>query len=468
MGGVAAGYPHAVYPLIYVDRLSWRELVAGTDAIDADAIDEVVGPLVREAASWSVERGRRHPLDHDTTPPASVQREREHLAIALERGLVARFGPWASGFVWSATEPGGGGLVTQWCCAADSLRLRDEASVVWSIEKVRAALLDWHHVLRELDRRFVTLETGVAGLDLARAAERAAPELAAFVAARTDASDAWYRTFATVLRWFLERLGHRSAAITHAIHEVSSGVFSSWCAPSDEDVGEVAARLADALAPHAAKDAQSADALAQWLEIRSRAFRSPIRAPRREPVLHDGHLAYVVSRDRARDPARADRMLAAIDAVRASADAAEALTLERLAAWTSLALGEAACLRTSDAFAKAGRERYGRPSRQTTAIERALADARTRETPTVRAARVYLDVCFFHPFDDGNARAARLALDHVLTSAGLALHVADPVFALARAADDEGAWWLAQVLAQLVGDRPRASGEAPGSPDVPR
>ena len=72
----------------------------------------------------------------------------------------------------------------------------------------------------------------------------------------------------------------------------------------------------------------------------------------------------------------------------------------------------------------------------------------------MRAARAYLDVCFFHPVDDGNARAARLALDHILTSAGCALHAAEPVFVVSRGADDpRGAWALARVLDQLIGPR---------------
>jgi len=72
----------------------------------------------------------------------------------------------------------------------------------------------------------------------------------------------------------------------------------------------------------------------------------------------------------------------------------------------------------------------------------------------VRAARVFLDVCFFHPFDDGNARAARLALDHVLTSAGLALHAAAPAFVVPRAAGDiEGTLAFVRTLEQLVGLR---------------
>ncbi|WP_311774568.1 Fic family protein [Streptomyces sp. AK010] len=40
---------------------------------------------------------------------------------------------------------------------------------------------------------------------------------------------------------------------------------------------------------------------------------------------------------------------------------------------------------------------------------------------TARAARAYLDVCFFHPFDDGNARSAFLALIFVLAREGIAL-----------------------------------------------
>jgi Fic family protein len=68
------------------------------------------------------------------------------------------------------------------------------------------------------------------------------------------------------------------------------------------------------------------------------------------------------------------------------------------------------------------------------------------------AARVYLDVCFFHPFDDGNARAARLALDCVLTRAGLAIHVAEPIFAIPRWADDNCAGALIVLLDRLVGE----------------
>jgi hypothetical protein len=72
----------------------------------------------------------------------------------------------------------------------------------------------------------------------------------------------------------------------------------------------------------------------------------------------------------------------------------------------------------------------------------------------VRAARVYLDICFFHPFPDGNARAARLALDHVLTREGLALRVADPAFVFPlRVTNAYLGWQFTYVLAMLVGPR---------------
>ncbi|MBT3224430.1 MAG: hypothetical protein HN348_35630, partial [Proteobacteria bacterium] len=66
-----------------------------------------------------------------------------------------------------------------------------------------------------------------------------------------------------------------------------------------------------------------------------------------------------------------------------------------------------------------------------------IGDANDLSQPVaLRAARIYLDICFFHPFVDGNARAARLALDHVLWREGRLLHAVDPLFVVSRAAKD--------------------------------
>ncbi|MFF4806275.1 Fic family protein [Streptomyces sp. NPDC001351] len=72
-----------------------------------------------------------------------------------------------------------------------------------------------------------------------------------------------------------------------------------------------------------------------------------------------------------------------------------------------------------------GRERYGIAPDTRVRLDACLAEsARDAEQPlplTARAARASLDVCFFHPFDDGNARSAFLALVFVLAREGVAL-----------------------------------------------
>lgn len=146
-------------------------------------------------------------------------------------------------------------------------------------------------------------------------------------------------------------------------------------------------------------------------------------------------------------------MLRVIELVRASAHAPLDLTLLERA--QRLVLDGDARLRSRDAYAHAGRERYGTPHDLRDALEACLAEAESPGLPAVhRAARAYLDVCFFHPFADGNARAARLAFDHVLMRAGVALHSVEPVFLLPRrATDPQVLWETAYVAGLLVGAR---------------
>jgi hypothetical protein len=105
------------------------------------------------------------------------------------------------------------------------------------------------------------------------------------------------------------------------------------------------------------------------------------------------------------------------------------LTLDVLSRWQALILGEPVSLRTTDAYAKGGRERYPAIPELRATFERCLAQADDGALPlSVRGARLYLDVCFFHPFPDGNARAARLALDQLLARAGRTLLAVEPLF----------------------------------------
>lgn len=148
-------------------------------------------------------------------------------------------------------------------------------------------------------------------------------------------------------------------------------------------------------------------------------------------------------------------MKQALERVRRRASKQEPMNLSELTRWQGIVLGGPAKLRSSDAFAHEGRQRYGiRPDlRERT--EACLAQATERGMGVIaRAARVYLDICFLHPFEDGNARAARLALDYVLTRDGLALHAAGPVFLVARQLTDGGdASRFAWIVDYLAGPR---------------
>jgi Fic family protein len=108
-------------------------------------------------------------------------------------------------------------------------------------------------------------------------------------------------------------------------------------------------------------------------------------------------------------------------------------------------------LRATDAVR--GSERYGAMPGLRAAFERVLADTTDRSLALpVRAARAYLDVCFFHPFADGNGRAARLVLDHLLTAGGSGIAAARPLFSLARLGrDQEGARSFVTAVGTLCG-----------------
>ena len=73
--------------------------------------------------------------------------------------------------------------------------------------------------------------------------------------------------------------------------------------------------------------------------------------------------------------------------------------------------------RAGPAFARAGRVSYGwtpdLEGRFRARLEERLPD------PILEGIRLYLELIYVHPFADGNARAARLALEHALRSGGL-------------------------------------------------
>jgi hypothetical protein len=419
---------------ISVHHLRWSDFAAPLAAFDPEPARRIATAL----------------LHH---PPARLNDEkRRALGDAIDRRLLAAYGPWVAGWTWAASEPGGGGPVRGWCCAPHSLLSKRPGEPAASVERVVGAVAEWRAFLVELKGRFGDLRRASADRAVEDAVEFAAARLLPFVIERTDAEDAWYQTFARIVSWFLEDAGHDADRVGPLVGAALGGRFASWTAPDERTAQAVCADVGRLVAagetgkPEVAPD----DALERWLALRGGCFGDFPARDGMEPAPADGHRAFIAGPEHGRDPERAARMSAALDACRASALRDEPLDLARLTDWQALVLGvRAAPCRTTDAFAKGGRERYGTlGGALCERLTECLAEATDTAVPVaVRAARAYLDVSFFHPFSDGNARAARLALDHVLTRAGLALFSAEPVFLVSRAASDR---WAAAYLAWVV------------------
>ncbi|OEV39151.1 hypothetical protein HS99_0018470 [Kitasatospora aureofaciens] len=122
-----------------------------------------------------------------------------------------------------------------------------------------------------------------------------------------------------------------------------------------------------------------------------------------------------------------------------------------MAAWQREVLGETeAPFRENDAYAKAGRERYARTPRTQSDFAACLREATDPEVAlAARAARAYLDVAFFHPFADGNARAALLTLTHVLAREDVILPEVGPLQTTRYPDDPAGAADLATLIGVL-------------------
>ena len=193
------------------------------------------------------------------------------------------------------------------------------------------------------------------------------------------------------------------------------------------------------------------DSLSVWLRVRRAAdwHHAPVLRP--VPPANDGFRTWCEGPVRRRDPVRAERLLAAHTVARADASRRAPLDFALLAGWQSEVLGEAeAPFRTNDAYAKAGRERYGLTPRTRADFDSCLRETADPDLPlAARAARAYLDVAFFHPFTDGNARAALLTLVHVLAREGVVLPEVGPLQATRYADDAAGAADLAALIGVL-------------------
>lgn len=408
-------------------------------------VDPARHPFHADRVEATVERALQQALLDIGTRRADAT-EREH---AVDRALIAEHGPWIAGWRWARSEPGCGGPVAAYCCALDSLTgdiPKDTATII-------AAATDWRGRLETLSRRFEELREATSSLDAPTTASHAATQLLPLILEWTGAEDAWYSTFEVVLSWFLElELGEaeRAAAIAR---EALSGRFQSWITPEESQRDEACAAVAEAA--DRLLQSTAPDGLAAWITQRSQVSWRGERVHRPGLVEQDGHERYIEDVDARRDPMRAHRMRQALVLARTHAFESRPLTVDLLSEWQEAVLGDRVAFRTTEAFAHGGAERYGISPETCHQFETYLAEANDASvSPISCAARAYLDVCYFHPFPDGNARAARLALDYVLTAHGLALHAAGPVFLVARRAlDPHGPHAFIHILDYLAGPR---------------
>jgi Fic/DOC family len=199
---------------------------------------------------------------------------------------------------------------------------------------------------------------------------------------------------------------------------------------------------------------QPKDSLADWLRVRTeiswpswRGARPVSGAPAR-----DGFRKFFMATRGGRDSGGTARVLAALDLALADAEQGRPLTFALMAKWQRAVLGHGlAGFRTMPAFAKGGRERYGLAPDTQRRFEHCLSESSQPDPPLPsRAARTYLDILFFHPFEDGNARAAMLALAFVLAREGVLLDQVHPLQTTRWADDTEGAADLAVLLGILI------------------
>jgi len=195
------------------------------------------------------------------------------------------------------------------------------------------------------------------------------------------------------------------------------------------------------------------DALSEWLQLRKdfdwvqvEDVRGPITPVR------DGHGHFINTVGKSRDPERASALHAALERVREDAMVKASLDFDRLCGWQQLVLDTIhVSFRTGPAFAKDGREQYSFDANTQQLFARCLDEANSEQLPIIgRASRAYFDIIFFHPFPDGNARSAALALDFILARQLIFLDQVAPLYMTERSPNLVGVRSFMELLDVLV------------------
>lgn len=411
--------------------LSWDEVDPSRHPFDPSSAAQVVGLL---GPAQCVPR-RPEVSVADPVMSAWDDGEGELWADAMSHALAERYGHWAVGWRWARDEGDfDGGPVGSWCCPQDSITTPEE-----TLARVVAALCEWRAWLESLAGWFdaYPLEPAVAA-DQRIPWEQAARNLILQVVDRTGHGSGWHRHCAQVLTWFLQRWNVPAEVAEALVDEAIGGRFHSWTSPETVLVDDVAERLALSLRQDATtrpfelgRGEPTSDHLERWLAVRDCVPWQDVSdagggddpmAPSRDGAVED-----IRAFDGAIESARAEGLLAALELARIDAARGASLTFELLQGWQQhvLRTPQPPPFRSSPAFAKGGHERYGigpdTRARLNACLAESTYDSARPLSLSARAARAYLDVCFFHPFGDGNARAAFLALTFVLAREGIAL-----------------------------------------------
>ncbi|MFD3457046.1 Fic family protein [Streptomyces sp. NPDC058691] len=381
------------------------------------------------------------------------------------------YGRWVVGWRWAHDEGDfDGGPVGNWSSPLGSVTTPEETAA-----RVVAALCEWRGWLESLAGRFEAYPLELVAVEDQRILwDRAARNLILHVADRTGCGSGWHKHCRQVLTWFLSHWGVAPDVARELVDQAIGGRFLSWTAPDAALVEDVAEGLALSLRPDDGDWSAGPvpDHLERWLEVREAVpWENAPDAAADGPVTpsRDGAADDIRAFDGALDPARAQGLLAALALVRADAARGAPLDFELLGGWQQHVLHtpQPPPFRGLPAFAKEGRERYGIGPATRARLDACLAEsAPDGEKPlplSVRAARACLDVCFFHPFDDGNARSAFLALVFVLAREGVTLDRVGLLRRIAFRADDpQDALSLAAYIGLHIAEA-RRSATPPGS-----
>ncbi|GLW35308.1 Fic family protein [Actinoplanes regularis] len=460
-------------PRLRIKTLTWADVDPDRHPFDSDTVLDVVRAV---APAGGV------PAPYRYDPARGFDRAAVDALWDWQRAmtvaLVEHYGSWACG--WNAQMAGytaDGALILRWSGAQDSITTPEE-----TLGSVAGALLDWRMFLEDLADLFTLhLPLPVEPRAASVSWEATVASLVATVAARSGADEHWYPVCALALKWFLTVAEVPGEDHNALVDDAIGGRFWSFVSPLGAEVADAAESLAATLTgiTPPMDDAWPDTWPQDWPSWRSTELPTAARAPRVEPPkVPDALATWRQVRQTARwehatehvsGPVRtardgiaehfskrkcdAGRVLAALELVRADAAEGGALTFARLEAWQRKVLAAiSAPFRTTSAWARAGKERYAYRDELSEVFEACLAEATDPAVPLPsRAARVFLDVLHFHPFVDGNARSAALALYFVLAREGIVLDRAAPLL-MTRwpASDPRGAEGLARFVAALV------------------